>query len=76
METELAITKEVIALLRCPETEQSLHLADHEELAYINAQGGEALKMAFVVEDGSRAYPVDDGFPILLLERAIPLVTR
>ena len=67
----------LLEVLRCPETKQALRLATSDELGKINAarddESREALEGALIREDGKRAYPVEDGFPILLLESAIEL---
>ena len=70
------LSSELIAVLRCPETKQSLHLATPEQLAQLPLSDEEpdrALENALIREDGRRAYPVRNGFPILLLFEAIEL---
>lgn len=66
---ELALSDEVLALLVCPETRQSLHLASAEELAMWRSDT--PFDGALVTEDGSRAYPVREGFPILVAAEAL-----
>ena len=54
---------EVAALLRCPVTGQPLHFGTEEDLGWFNLEEAEG---AWVTADGNRAYPVRDGFPILV----------
>ena len=77
-----ALSPDLIAALRCPETHQPLGLATAEQLEQARAAlptGDEAtaeaqeLEGALVTEDGRIAYPIRDGFPILLLAEAIRL---
>ena len=67
----LPVSQEVIALLRCPKTKQPLHLANPEEVEVWSALADGAAEGFLVTEDGNTAYPIEDGYPILLLERAI-----
>ena len=59
------IDPELLALLRCPETKQTLRVATPEELARVNLQAG------LVREDGRVIYPIQDGIPVLLREEAV-----
>jgi len=80
------ITEELLALLRCPQTMQSLSLASVEQLAQIEAtrtagklrdRAGRTVKEpiygGLVREDGSLLFPIRDGIPVLLLDDALPL---
>jgi uncharacterized protein YbaR (Trm112 family) len=80
------ITKELLALLRCPQTMQSLSLASVEQLAQIEAiraagklrdRAGrivhEPLYGGLVRADGTLLFPIRDGIPVLLLDDALPL---
>lgn len=71
-------------LLRCPVTRQPLAPASAGQLAALNAQvaagrlrnaAGEPvtipLDAALVRVDGSAAYPVSDGIPVLLADEAL-----
>jgi len=71
----MEISEELLAALRCPETKQKLTLASDGQLARINAGIQDAAKIegALIREDQRVAYPIDDGFPILLLSRQIKL---
>lgn len=67
----LTLSVEVTALLVCPTTGQPLHLADATELkAWTHPEPFEA---AFVTADGSIAYPVRQGFPVLVAAEALQL---
>ncbi|MEM8710278.1 MAG: hypothetical protein AAGG01_04955 [Planctomycetota bacterium] len=78
------IQPELLAILACPETRQSLKLADDALLASVNemiASGGAknvggadlegALTAALVREDGQVVYPVRDDIPVLLIDEGI-----
>ncbi|EDY19170.1 conserved hypothetical protein [Chthoniobacter flavus Ellin428] len=80
------ITDELLALLRCPQTMQSLSLASVEQLAQIEAaraagklldRSGRTVKEpilgGLVREDGALLFPIRDGIPVLLLDDALPL---
>lgn len=71
----MAIPDSVLAILICPETRRPLRRATAEELASIQRglPTGEAPWEGALVCEGPgepRAYPVRDGFPILLKEEA------
>lgn len=60
----LTLSAEVAALLVCPTTGQPLRRATATELrAWTHPQ---AFEGAFVTSDGSIAYPVREGFPVLV----------
>lgn len=63
-----ALTEEVRALLRCPKTGQVLREATAEELGNFQAELPEG---GFITEDGSRVYPIRDGFPIIIVDEAV-----
>ena len=56
------LSADLIALLRCPESGQTLRIATAEEL--VRGQLGEVL----IREDGLVVYPIRDGIPMLLAE--------
>lgn len=62
----------MLAVLRCPETRQPLSLATPEQISDLDcAVDGTTITHALMREDGQVAYPVDDGYPVLLLDRQI-----
>jgi uncharacterized protein YbaR (Trm112 family) len=68
----LPLSPQVLAQLRCPKTHQALRLASHDEVGLWQSIETETKTTQFLVtEDGAIAYPVEDGYPILLLERAL-----
>lgn len=80
------ISDELLEILRCPESRQSLKIAPAELITQINAaiaagraknRAGEtvaeALEGALVRDDGTLAYPVRDAIPVMLIDEAIPL---
>ena len=79
------IDKDLLEILACPETHQSLAVADAALLARVNAligtgkaldKGGrpvtEELTEALVRSDGKLLYPIRDGIPVLLIEEGLP----
>lgn len=68
---KLSLSDDILAMLVCPETRQPLHRASGEELAGWTSP--EPFEGALVTADGARAYPVRDGFPVLVAAEALVL---
>ena len=80
------IDVELLQILRCPETRQTLTLADAVIVQTVNgtiAVGGcknrggqpvtEAIAGGLVRADGKFLYPIRNRIPILLIDEALPL---
>lgn len=67
------IEPDFLRILRCPATRQTLTVASAEVLARINRERPAKILEALLRADGTVAYPVQDGIPILLVEAAIPV---
>lgn len=61
----MTLSKETLALLRCPISMQPLRVATDAEARLAFGKDG-TVKGALICEDGSRLYPVRDGLPVLL----------
>ena len=69
----MPISESLLERLRCPESRQPLKLATPAQLGAINGRLENPVEAALIREDRKRAYPIRDGFPILLLGEAIDL---
>lgn len=80
------IDEALLDILVCPETKQTLRVADEGLLGTLNSsitegsvsnRGGESVSeevtAGLVREDGSVLYQVRDGIPIMLIDESIPL---
>ena len=80
------IDKDLLQILACPETHQSLSEAGSDTLAAVNERiaagsavnkGGNAvsdqLEAALLREDGKLLYPIRDGIPVLLTNEGIEI---
>ena len=79
------IDKDLLEILACPKTHQSLAEADAALLARVNAAiragkmanvGGKAvsepIEAGLVRADGQIVYPIQNGIPILLIDEGLP----
>jgi uncharacterized protein YbaR (Trm112 family) len=82
----MAIDPELLEILVCPETHESVEIADEELLRSINERvragvqknrSGELVKSpvaeALIRKDGKCVYLVEDGIPNMLIEERIDL---
>jgi uncharacterized protein len=80
------IDKDLLQILACPETHQSLSEAGADLLKRVNDRiaagkatnkGGQAVKDALtgglVRQDGKVVYPIRDGIPVLLVDEGISI---
>jgi uncharacterized protein len=81
------LSAELVSMLRCPEDQSRLSLADAATVAQLNSsiaagqlktRSGQPIEKqldgALVRADGRIAYPIVDQIPILLVDEAIVLV--
>ena len=81
-----AVSVALLALLRCPQTMQTLSVASPEQLARLEASRAagtlrdrtgkpvvEPISEGLIRADGLRLFPIREGIPVLLLEEAVPL---
>lgn len=80
------IDKELLAILCCPETKQSVSLADSVLIDRLNeevARGGlknkgnkpvcDRMDGGLIRADRAILYPIREGIPVMLIEEGIPL---
>lgn len=80
------VDQQLLDILVCPETKQSLHVAAPETLRVLNeaiargavvSRGGKKLEQpvsgGLVREAGDVLYPIRDEIPVMLVDEAIPL---
>ena len=70
------ISPALLALLRCPLTQQTLAMAPAELLAGRVDREGRALEAALVRADGAVLYPIRNGIPVLLAEEAVAVAGK
>lgn len=81
-----AIDEQLLDLIACPETREKLTLAEQAMVDRVNAAIGagklknragrtltDALEAGLLRPDNKYMYPVQGGFPSLLIDEAIPL---
>ena len=66
----------LLALLRCPLTQQTLAVAPEELLAGSVDRDGRPLEAALIRADGAVVYPIRDGIPVLLAEEAVAVAEK
>ncbi|NLT69959.1 MAG: Trm112 family protein [Verrucomicrobiaceae bacterium] len=66
---DLSLSPEILARLVCPVTKKPLHLATEEEAVAWTAP--EPFEGVLVTDDASHAYPVREGFPVLVAGEAL-----
>ena len=66
----------LLALLRCPLTQQALEMAPAELLTGRADREGRALDAALVRADGAVLYPIRQGIPVLLAEEAVVVAEK
>jgi uncharacterized protein YbaR (Trm112 family) len=82
----MELSENLLSILRCPESRQKLALAPAGIIAALNkriaagdvrTRGGavvtDPITAGLLREDGQLLYLIDDGFPVLLIDEAIPL---
>jgi uncharacterized protein len=67
------VDNELLEILCCPLTRQSLRIAEEAELARASARVSSAISEGLIREDGKMLYPVSDGIPLLLPEEGIAI---
>lgn len=66
---KLSLSEEILALLVCPVTKKQLRLATETESLEWTAT--DPYEGVLLTEDGSRAYPIRDGFPVIVQGEAL-----
>ncbi|MCF6312755.1 MAG: hypothetical protein L3J39_09920 [Verrucomicrobiales bacterium] len=82
----MKISPDLISILRCPQNQQSLILADDDLLTKLNQSIAQQqltnhhgdlidspLEAGLLTTDQQRLYPIKDGFPVMLIDEAIDL---
>jgi uncharacterized protein YbaR (Trm112 family) len=67
------VDDELLEILCCPVTHQTLRIADEAELKRASATASRMISEGLVREDGKTLYPIRDGIPLLVPEEGIPL---
>lgn len=82
----MEISPDLIHILRCPQSQQSLALAGDDLIAKLNQATSQQqlsnhhgdlieapLEAGLITTDGTRLYPIKDGFPVMLIDEAISI---
>jgi uncharacterized protein YbaR (Trm112 family) len=67
------VNEELLQILCCPLTHQSLRVADKSALSDASAKVSRPIVEGLIREDGKMLYPISDGIPLLTPEEGIPL---
>ena len=70
---EPRVDDELIEILCCPVSRQTLRRADGAELTRASAIASRMISEGLVREDGKILYPISDGIPLLVPEEGIPI---
>lgn len=81
----MPVNEKLLEILQCPRTKQNLKTLEPEKVARINEEIGKGnvkyydgspvddpLDEALITEDRKVIYRVDDGIPILMIDKGIP----
>lgn len=82
----MPIDQELLEILVCPETQQTVRIADDDTLSKLNAEieakrlrnrGGDVVEAiideGLIREDGRILYIIDDSIPVMLVDQSIEL---
>jgi len=67
------VDDELLEILCCPVTHQTLRIADQATLIDASAKASRLISEGLVREDGKVLYPISNGIPLLVPEEGIPL---
>jgi len=67
------IDRELLSILCCPATRQSLREATEAELRQVRGKASFDVDGALVREDATIAYVIRNGIPVLIPDQGIPL---
>jgi uncharacterized protein YbaR (Trm112 family) len=67
------VDDELLGLLCCPVTHQTLRIAGEAELVKANTSASRPVVEGLVRKDGKILYPISGGIPLLVPEEGIPL---
>jgi uncharacterized protein YbaR (Trm112 family) len=67
------VDDELLEVLCCPVTHQTLRIADQAALMSASAKASRLISEGLIREDGKILYPLSNGIPLLVPEEGIPL---